>query len=157
MVSSSMIRSTSRPFCFSAFSPAAAKARKALRICWCSSLSTTMASVDTGCPLSDRRCAAEVPHRSPVMRSSCTACARPRRVRLPQHRRRTEGWVMGLDDKMRNKAKDAKGKAKEATGAATGNDKLKTEGRDEQGRAKAKEAGRHAKEAGKSVKDSLKR
>ena len=64
---------------------------------------------------------------------------------------------MGLDDKMQNKAKDAKGKAKEATGAATGNDKLKTEGRDAQGRAKATEAGRHAKESAKRVTDTLKR
>jgi uncharacterized protein YjbJ (UPF0337 family) len=64
---------------------------------------------------------------------------------------------MGMDDKVQNKSKDARGKAKEAAGAATGNDKLKAKGRDDQNQAKAKEAGRHAKEAGKNVKDSLKR
>jgi uncharacterized protein YjbJ (UPF0337 family) len=63
---------------------------------------------------------------------------------------------VGLDDKVQNTGKDAKGKAKEATGAATGNDKLKSKGKDEQGQATSKEAGRHAKEAGKNVKDALK-
>lgn len=63
---------------------------------------------------------------------------------------------MALDDKVQNKAKDAKGKTKEAAGAATGNDKLKAKGRDDQGKAKAKEAKRHTKKAGKNVKDALK-
>jgi uncharacterized protein YjbJ (UPF0337 family) len=63
---------------------------------------------------------------------------------------------VGLDDKVQNTSKDAKGKAKEATGAATGNDKLKAEGKDEQGQAKAKEAGRHAKKAGQDAKNALK-
>jgi uncharacterized protein YjbJ (UPF0337 family) len=63
---------------------------------------------------------------------------------------------VGLDDKVQNQADDVKGKAKEATGAATGNDKLKAEGKDDQGQAKAKEAGRHVKEAGKNVKDTFK-
>ena len=49
-----------------------------------------------------------------------------------------------------------KGKAKEATGAATGNESLKAEGKDDQGKAKAKEAGRHVKEAAKETKDTLK-
>jgi uncharacterized protein YjbJ (UPF0337 family) len=63
---------------------------------------------------------------------------------------------MGLDDKVKHHTDDAKGKAKEATGAVTGNDSLKAEGKDDQGQAKAKEAGRHAKEAGKQAKDALK-
>ena len=63
---------------------------------------------------------------------------------------------MGLDDKIQNQAEDTKGRAKEAAGAATGNDDLKAEGRDDQGQAKTKEAGRHAKEAAKAVKDSFK-
>jgi len=63
---------------------------------------------------------------------------------------------MGVDDKVQHKAQDTKGKAKEAAGAATGNNNLKAEGRDDQGQAKAKEAGRHAKKAGKNAKDSLK-
>jgi uncharacterized protein YjbJ (UPF0337 family) len=61
-----------------------------------------------------------------------------------------------MASKAGNAAKNTKGKAKEATGAATGNKKLKASGRDDQGQAKAKEAGRHAKETGKNVKDSLK-
>ncbi len=63
---------------------------------------------------------------------------------------------MGLDDKVQNQAQDAKGKAKEAAGAATGNDSMKAEGRDDQGQAKAKEAGRHVKEAASDVKDTFK-
>jgi uncharacterized protein YjbJ (UPF0337 family) len=63
---------------------------------------------------------------------------------------------VGLDDKVKNQAEDAKGKAKEAAGAATGNDSMKAEGRDDQGKASAKEAGRHTKEAAGNVKDALK-
>ena len=69
---------------------------------------------------------------------------------------RREEHTVGLDDKVKHQATDAKGKAKEATGAVTGNDSLKAEGKDDQGQAKAKEAGRHAKEAGKQAKDALK-
>jgi uncharacterized protein YjbJ (UPF0337 family) len=58
--------------------------------------------------------------------------------------------------KVKNKAKDAKGKTKEATGAATGSGDLKAEGRREQDQAKAKEAGRHTKEAAKGLKDTVK-
>ncbi len=68
----------------------------------------------------------------------------------------TKEHTVGLDDKVKHQATDAKGKAKEAAGAATGDESLKAEGRDDQGQAKAKEAGRHVKEAGKNVKDSLK-
>jgi uncharacterized protein YjbJ (UPF0337 family) len=64
---------------------------------------------------------------------------------------------VGADDKIKNQAQDSKGKAKEAAGAATGNESLKAKGKDDQGRAKAKEAGRHTKEAAKDVKDTLKR
>jgi uncharacterized protein YjbJ (UPF0337 family) len=63
---------------------------------------------------------------------------------------------VGLDDKAKNQADDVKGKAKEATGAATGNDSLKAEGKDDQGQAKAKEAGRHVKEAAQNAKDTFK-
>jgi uncharacterized protein YjbJ (UPF0337 family) len=62
---------------------------------------------------------------------------------------------VGLDDKLQHQAEDAKGRAKEAAGAATGNESMKAEGKDDQGQAKAKEAGRHAKEAAKDVKDSI--
>lgn len=63
---------------------------------------------------------------------------------------------MGLDDKVENKAQDAKGRAKEAAGSATGNDRMRAEGKDDQGQAKAKEAGRHVKEAASNVKDTFK-
>lgn len=63
---------------------------------------------------------------------------------------------MGLDDKAQHQATDAKGKAKEAAGAVTGNEDLKAEGKDDQGQAKAKEAGRHVKEAAKDAKDTIK-
>jgi len=63
---------------------------------------------------------------------------------------------VGLDDKAQHQATDAKGKAKEAAGAVTGNEDLKAEGKDDQGQAKAKEAGRHVKEAAKDAKDTIK-
>jgi uncharacterized protein YjbJ (UPF0337 family) len=63
---------------------------------------------------------------------------------------------VGLDDKVKHQATDAKGKAKEATGAVTGDEGMKAEGRDDQGKAKAKEAGRHAKEAASDVKNAVK-
>jgi uncharacterized protein YjbJ (UPF0337 family) len=66
------------------------------------------------------------------------------------------GPTVGLDDKVQHQAQDAKGKAKEAAGAVTGNDRMKAEGKDDQGQAKAKEAGRHAKEAASDVKDTFK-
>jgi uncharacterized protein YjbJ (UPF0337 family) len=63
---------------------------------------------------------------------------------------------VGLDDKMKNEATDAKGKVKESAGSATGNESLESEGKADQGEAKVKEAGRHAKEAAKNVKDTFK-
>ena len=68
----------------------------------------------------------------------------------------TKEHTVGLDDKVQNTAEDAKGKAKEATGAVTGNESMKAEGRDDQGKASAKEAGRHVKEAAQDVKDTFK-
>ena len=63
---------------------------------------------------------------------------------------------MGLDDKVKHQATDAKGKAKEAAGAVTGDEGMKAEGRDDQGQAKAKEAGRHVKEAASDAKNAVK-
>jgi uncharacterized protein YjbJ (UPF0337 family) len=62
---------------------------------------------------------------------------------------------MGLDDKIKTDATDAKGKVKEATGSATGDDSLEAEGKGDQSEAKVKEAGRHAKEAAENVKDTF--
>jgi len=57
---------------------------------------------------------------------------------------------MGLDDKTENKFDEAKGHAKEKTGAATGNESLEAEGRGDQAEAKTKQAGEKVKDAFKS-------
>ncbi|MDP9888867.1 CsbD family protein [Pseudarthrobacter enclensis] len=57
---------------------------------------------------------------------------------------------MGLGDKISNAAKDLGGKAKEAAGNATDNDRLKAEGQADQVKA-------DAKKVGESVKDEFKR
>lgn len=56
---------------------------------------------------------------------------------------------MGIDDKARNAAESAKGKAKEAVGDATANDDLENEGRAEQSKADVKQAGEKLKDAAK--------
>src|SRR5450759_3166577 len=48
-------------------------------------------------------------------------------------------------NKARNAAQGAKGKAKEATGRATGNDKLKAKGKTDQAKSKVKKAGERVK------------
>jgi uncharacterized protein YjbJ (UPF0337 family) len=57
---------------------------------------------------------------------------------------------MGLGDKISNAAEELGGKAKEATGNATDNDRLKAEGQTDQVKA-------DAKKVGESVKDEFKR
>jgi uncharacterized protein YjbJ (UPF0337 family) len=57
---------------------------------------------------------------------------------------------MGLGDKISNAAEDLGGKAKEATGNATDNDRLRAEGQADQVKA-------DAKKVGESVKDEFKR
>lgn len=54
---------------------------------------------------------------------------------------------MGTDDKIRNTAEDLGGKAKEAAGKATGNEKLEAEGHFDQAKAGAKQAGEDVKDA----------
>jgi len=54
---------------------------------------------------------------------------------------------MGLDDKIKNAAQDIAGKAKEAVGKATDNDKLQAEGKADQVKADAKKAGEDVKDA----------
>jgi uncharacterized protein YjbJ (UPF0337 family) len=56
---------------------------------------------------------------------------------------------MGLDDKIGNAAEKAGGKAKEAAGAATDNERLEAEGKGDQAKA-------DLKNAGEKVKDSFK-
>jgi len=54
---------------------------------------------------------------------------------------------MGLGDKISNAAEDAKGKAKEATGKATDDEKLEAEGQADQSKADLKQAGEKVKDA----------
>ena len=56
---------------------------------------------------------------------------------------------MGIDDKIKNTSEDLAGKAKEAVGDATDNEKLQAEG-------KADQAGANLKQAGEKVKDAFK-
>ncbi|MEW9872851.1 CsbD family protein [Arthrobacter sp. HS15c] len=57
---------------------------------------------------------------------------------------------MGLGDKISNAAEDMGGKAKEAAGNATDNDRLKAEGQKDQVKA-------DAKKVGEDIKDEFKR
>jgi uncharacterized protein YjbJ (UPF0337 family) len=54
---------------------------------------------------------------------------------------------MGLDDKIENAAQDAKGKAKEAAGKATDDERMEAEGKGDQISADVKGAGEKVKDA----------
>ncbi|GAB3149301.1 hypothetical protein GCM10027058_11330 [Microbacterium neimengense] len=54
---------------------------------------------------------------------------------------------MGLDDKIKNAAEDLVGKAKEAAGKVTGNEKLEAEGKADQAKSDLKQAGENVKDA----------
>jgi uncharacterized protein YjbJ (UPF0337 family) len=54
---------------------------------------------------------------------------------------------MGLDDKIKNATEDLVGKAKEAAGKVTGNEKLEAEGKAEQAKSDLKQAGENVKDA----------
>jgi uncharacterized protein YjbJ (UPF0337 family) len=53
---------------------------------------------------------------------------------------------MGLDDKIKNTAEGAQGKAKEAAGKATDNERLEAEGRGDQASSDLKQAGEKVKD-----------
>lgn len=53
---------------------------------------------------------------------------------------------MGLGDKIKNAAEDAKGKVKEATGSATNNESLEADGKTDQSAASAKKAGENVRD-----------
>ncbi|GGB71311.1 hypothetical protein N798_16745 [Knoellia flava TL1] len=57
---------------------------------------------------------------------------------------------MGIGDKIDNMSEDASGKAKEATGKATDNERLEAEGRADQSKADIKQAGEKIKDAFKN-------
>lgn len=54
--------------------------------------------------------------------------------------------AMSLADKAKNKVEELKGKSKEATGRATGDNKLKAEGKADQVKAKLKQTGEKIKD-----------
>jgi uncharacterized protein YjbJ (UPF0337 family) len=54
---------------------------------------------------------------------------------------------MGLDDKIKNAAQDLTGKAKEAVGNLTDNERLVAEGKADQTKASVKKAGEDVKDA----------
>jgi uncharacterized protein YjbJ (UPF0337 family) len=54
---------------------------------------------------------------------------------------------MATTDKAKNTAQRAKGKAKEAAGKVTGNDKLRSKGKVDQKKADVKQAGEKVKDA----------
>ncbi|WP_082592397.1 MULTISPECIES: CsbD family protein [unclassified Phycicoccus] len=57
---------------------------------------------------------------------------------------------MGADDKMKNMGEDLSGKAKEATGKVTDNERLEAEGKADQTEADLKQAGEKVKDAFKN-------
>jgi uncharacterized protein YjbJ (UPF0337 family) len=64
---------------------------------------------------------------------------------LSEHRQRKVANTMGIGDKISNAAEDLAGKAKEAAGNATDNDRLKAEGQKDQVVADAKKVGEDVK------------
>jgi uncharacterized protein YjbJ (UPF0337 family) len=64
---------------------------------------------------------------------------------------------MGWDDKAKNMGEDLTGKAKEAAGDVTDNERLEAEGERMQAEADLKQRGEHLKDAGEDVKDALDR
>ncbi len=57
---------------------------------------------------------------------------------------------MGIDDKVKNAAQEAKGKIKEGFGDLTDNPRLEAEGKADQAAANVKQAGEDVKDAFKS-------
>lgn len=64
---------------------------------------------------------------------------------------------MSLIDKAKHRLEDAKGKIKEETGKAIGNEQMEHEGKLEQGKANVKRSGEHVKDAAADVKNAFKR
>jgi uncharacterized protein YjbJ (UPF0337 family) len=54
---------------------------------------------------------------------------------------------MGWDDKLKNKADEAKGTTKEQVGKATGDEEMEREGQTDQGVSNLKQAGEKVKDA----------
>ena len=67
------------------------------------------------------------------------------------------GPDMGIEDKASNMGEDLKGKAKEAAGKVTDNERLEAEGKRDQASADLKQRGEQLKDAGDDVKDAFNR
>jgi uncharacterized protein YjbJ (UPF0337 family) len=63
---------------------------------------------------------------------------------------------MGFMDKLRNKFKMGKGRAKENVGRASGDPYLETKGQAERVEGAGRQVGEQAKDAGKNVRDAFK-
>ena len=63
---------------------------------------------------------------------------------------------MGFVDKMRNRFRMGKGRAKAKAGRATGDPYLETKGQGERAAGAAQQVGEQAKDAGKSARDAFK-
>ena len=94
------------------------------------------------------RVAARLRHRNPlpvsrpVTFNENNATSRQWRVS-----RQTEGALMGAGDKMENAAEEFGGKAKEAAGKMTDDEKMEAEGKADQAKANIKQAGEDVKDA----------
>jgi uncharacterized protein YjbJ (UPF0337 family) len=64
---------------------------------------------------------------------------------------------MGLEDKIKNTAQDAKGKVKEGLGRATDDESLESQGRNDQASSDVKDAGEKVKDAAGKVKEAFQR
>jgi uncharacterized protein YjbJ (UPF0337 family) len=64
---------------------------------------------------------------------------------------------MGFMEKLRNKFKMGKGRAKEGVGRATGDPYLETKGQAERVGGAARQVGEQVKDAGKNIKDAFKK
>ncbi|WP_119728995.1 CsbD family protein [Thermomonospora amylolytica] len=62
---------------------------------------------------------------------------------------------MGLLDKLKNKAQQAKGRGKEEAGRATDDPRLEGEGKADRTSGSVKQVGEHAKDAARDVKRSF--
>ena len=65
---------------------------------------------------------------------------------------RWKGTAVSTADKANNKAEEVKGKVKETTGRAVGNERLEAEGAADQTKGNLKQAGEKVKDAGKALK-----
>jgi uncharacterized protein YjbJ (UPF0337 family) len=63
-----------------------------------------------------------------------------------------KGTVVSTEDKANNKAQELKGKVKETTGRAVGNESLEAEGVADQTAGNVKQAGEKVKDAAKDLK-----